>query len=339
MGEFFGAVVGAVIPSVLAWVVFIKERKEKIDDIYEGANRESNQKISAAEIESEQKINELKIAFNKAAQDENSDIQRKLNELIEEKNKHKNMNDVTANLIEYFKTQQTDKWEQKKIDANLKATARINWIQKVREVTSDFISDFHTFVTGSGKSWIEIQKNIELLILHFGPEQLEEQLEKNLNESIKIENGIVVVSQKAKNVLLNKKSNKGKNDYLVKYILTLNKYYSNFELQDLTKSIKAKREIIDQYKEAQTNILIDAEKEYDLVEADDGMVYQTVTDVLLTEKESKHFDRLADKIKKLETEASKLTKKTSVYLNEIELLRDSIRIYLKIEWDIAKEGK
>ena len=76
-----------------------------------------------------------------------------------------------------------EKWNQKKIDADLKANARIEWIQEVRKATSRFISACYCLVRMEEKLekdnnkdemkkvFPRIQEIGLLLILYFGPDK------------------------------------------------------------------------------------------------------------------------------------------------------------------------
>ncbi|MBQ6180601.1 MAG: hypothetical protein IJK31_02810 [Ruminococcus sp.] len=72
-----------------------------------------------------------------------------------------------------------EKWNQKKIDADLKAHARIEWIQKVRNATAEFITACYCILRLGeeynqdkvNEVFPDIQKTGLLLILFFGPDQ------------------------------------------------------------------------------------------------------------------------------------------------------------------------
>ncbi|HHE2689808.1 TPA: hypothetical protein ACO6SU_002685, partial [Enterococcus faecium] len=64
-----------------------------------------------------------------------------------------------------------EKLTQKQIDANLKAKARIEWINDVRGLAARFISNFYELKkneTDFEEKYIEIFKDAELLKLYFG---------------------------------------------------------------------------------------------------------------------------------------------------------------------------
>ena len=88
-----------------------------------------------------------------------------------------------------------DKWNQKKIDADLKAKARIEWIQEVRKATSSFITACYCLVRMEEslekeankyemkKIFSNIQETGLLLILYFGPDKSgeNEEITKEIN--------------------------------------------------------------------------------------------------------------------------------------------------------------
>lgn len=129
MGEFFGAIAGALITGIFGLWLLKKQDDSKIDSMLEGADRKNRKDISNNEI-----------AFNTAAQEENAEINRKLNELIQEQNKQNDENQKISHSIELLKTEQVDRWEQKKIDADIISKSIVDWLELARSVTSELCS-------------------------------------------------------------------------------------------------------------------------------------------------------------------------------------------------------
>lgn len=108
-----------------------------------------------------------------------------------------------------------EKWNQKNIDASLTASARIEWIQNVRNTTADLMRYYYDILNATDseeieKALIDSQQKTELLALYFGPETC-----------------LSNPSTKDKNILLNTTDNTGKNDMLVSFITDLEKNLAN----------------------------------------------------------------------------------------------------------------
>lgn len=79
----------------------------------------------------------------------------------------------TNNRMKVFQ----EKWNQKQLDADLKAKARIEWIQKVRETTAELITAYYSVLNTMNSTeeihskYIIAREKSELLILFFGPEK------------------------------------------------------------------------------------------------------------------------------------------------------------------------
>ncbi len=115
-----------------------------------------------------------------------------------------------------------EKLNQKNIDADLRAKARIEWIQNVRHTSAELISLYYQLLNSTDKStlfkaFIESQAKAELLILFFGPEVQKQNQEVSISSSI-----------------LSQESNEGKNDLIVEFLSQLT---SDFYLY-YTKALK-----------------------------------------------------------------------------------------------------
>ena len=78
--------------------------------------------------------------------------------------------------------------EQKKIDANLKAKARIEWISGVRDKTSELVSLLLSLQKGKTvfyEQWLEIEKVSELLKLYFNSKMNKKLIQKYTLNKIK----------------------------------------------------------------------------------------------------------------------------------------------------------
>lgn len=78
-------------------------------------------------------------------------------------------------------------WNQIQLDADLKSKARIEWIQKVRDTTSELIALYFKVLNEKDKdklfdSYTVARQKSELLILYFGPEDNESnhEIEKEM---------------------------------------------------------------------------------------------------------------------------------------------------------------
>lgn len=116
------------------------------------------------------------------------------------------------------------------IDANLTASARIEWIQNVRHATAELITACYKYMwSESDQQRVNMEIMLEkksLYVLYFGPDDDE-------SDEIKANN------------LYDKKTNKGKNDQLVKFVdelfNELRTYHSNhsaFENKSIKESIE-----------------------------------------------------------------------------------------------------
>lgn len=157
----------------------------------------------------------------------NNEIQKKINDkniALQEKWNHETL-------------QFQEKINQANIDANLIASARIEWIQKVRNVSAELLSLYFSMLNSKDAEKIQIAFNnsiekTELLVLYFGHEDNKEK-----NEEL--------------NMLLNKESNVGKNELIVSFAINLsqkfnkyNTFIQNGGLGELQNSInKARQEM------------------------------------------------------------------------------------------------
>lgn len=113
-----------------------------------------------------------------------------------------------------------EKWNQKNIDASLTASARIEWIQNVRNTTAELISLYTTLLNTYDKDDLvrilgESRNKSELLILFFGPERKDCSSDTTENRKL----------------LLKQEDNDNKNDIIVNFLrqqqIDFNKHYKD----------------------------------------------------------------------------------------------------------------
>ncbi len=208
------------------------------------------------------------------------------------------------------------KWNKRKIDADLKAKARIDWIQSVREHTAELFAVYYGILMETNKDNLldkmqEAKKHSDILILYFG--DLNRTGKKNDN-----------------NILDDHSTNTGKNERMVECISELferiNQYYNdvqNNKLGSLEQSYKAA-------KSAMYNFPI-SEEFHGVSVDEDGEEYPIFQPIFDPELESD--------AKKAEKQLNDYRKSIREIHGLINKLRDHMRLYLKIEWDIAKDGK
>lgn len=107
------------------------------------------------------------------------------------------------------------------------ANARIEWIQNVRTITAKLIFKYNEILNEDSTEEIQkhivcVREYIEMMILYFGPE----------------------TDKKTTNNLYNEKTNDGKNDLIINYLIDLSncfaQYYKNLE----SEAIKVKKNVL-----------------------------------------------------------------------------------------------
>ena len=139
--------------------------------------------------------------------------------------------------------------EQKKIDANLKAKARIEWINGVREKSSELISlllSLQKEEIAFHEQWLKVEETSELLKLFFSSKTI-----KDIEKDIYVQNDNIFVSNKAKEILYNECNNNDKNIFVRRYIECLIELYENNKYKSYTKhrkiiAKKLNKELFDQ---------------------------------------------------------------------------------------------
>lgn len=156
---------------------------------------------------------------------ENRKIQEKL-----EKNQRDFQNSINKSRIE-FEREMT----QKQIDANLKAKARIEWINGVRDKTSELISlllSLQKEKTVFYEQWLEIEEVSELLKLYFNS-----KMNEKLNSEIYVEGNEIIISQSATFIVFKENDNIDKHAYIKRYIECLVELYKEDNYKKIINNI------------------------------------------------------------------------------------------------------
>lgn len=230
----------------------------------------------------------------------------------------KKINDENLALQEKWNSetlQFQEKINQANIDANLIATARIEWIQNVRNVTADLLTSYFSILNSADVEIVQTNfndsiKKTELLILYFGHE----------NKSIGSDD---------KSLILNKESNDGKNELIVSFLVLLSEkfreYYSDIKKGDVIRLEEALMQAKnDMYKYA-TFVKI-GESYNDFAEE--------MEDIMEPIPQNEDFQYTAS----LEIRYKNKVKQLTELQRDLVLLRNVIRTYLKIEWNKSKTG-
>jgi hypothetical protein len=194
------------------------------------------------------------------------------------------------------------------IDANLTANARIRWIQDVRQATVELITACYKYIESKSseqqKAWEVVEEKKTLYTLYFGPDDDGSQ-------------------EILANDLLDKKTNKGKNDQLVLFVDNL---YSNLKKYHKNHSdIKTYEDKDFECASCESYNEECGEKVYSCVRSD----YQVLFDDDDCKKRQTDIDIALKKYKAFEQDI----------LTSLQKLSEIMRIYGKIEWNRAKEGK
>ena len=211
-----------------------------------------------------------------------------------------------------------EKWNQKNIDANLIAQARIEWIQNVRKTTSELLVHYFAMlnlanIKNINQELINSQEKNELLILYFGNDTTN-IIEEDLNRES----------------LLNEESNKGKNHLLVELLLDLAKRFSQYSIDVKNdRTSKLKNAVDEARKEMYKNATMQKIGEEWIEDIDD----------FIPVEEPEYQEDDVQNLVRTESALKKERKKIEALQDDLILLRDAIRTYLKIEWEIAKQGK
>lgn len=224
------------------------------------------------------------------------------------------------------------------IDASLKAKARIEWIEKVRENTANLISvllDLQKNEKDFNLIWENGEKYSEILKLYFSS-----KINNEIGKDVLIKGNIIVVSDIAKKALFNNESNENKNQYIIEYITCLmkinrNEHYNNTK-ENLVNfyEIRAKknREIFEIGKIV---------SELDIIQDDDGNDQEIYMPkhVNPENENSERYTAIKSELDRLDDLINTFIKKLNFLENSVSEFSSIISLYLKLEWDKAKQGK
>lgn len=224
--------------------------------------------------------------------------------------------------------------EQKKIDANLKAKARIEWINEVRHKSSDLISlllslqkkeiDYH-------EQWLKIEEASELLKLYFSYNDTED-----VSNEVSFGDEGLIFTERAKSIVQNNNDNKGKNKYLRCCVDVL---VNNFRNDTYRVTIENKRKLLKAYsrflsdQNEITKYVPEEEVEFDNGER------ATSYDYFPKEGYESNYYEIEEKLDNNENARNKADEKLKGYHKAIDQFSIIISLYLKIEWDKAKNGE
>lgn len=160
---------------------------------------------------------------------------------------------------------------------------------------------------------INSQEKNELLILYFGNDTTN-IIEEDLNRES----------------LLNEESNKGKNNLLVELLLDLAKRFSQYSIDVKNdRTSKLKNAVDEARKEMYKNATMQKIGEEWIEDIDD----------FIPVEEPEYQEDDVQNLVRTESALKKERKKIEALQDDLILFRDAIRTYLKIEWEIAKQGK
>ncbi|MGS6444371.1 hypothetical protein [Enterococcus hirae] len=250
---------------------------------------------------------------------ENRKIQEKL-----EKNQRDFQNSINKSRIE-FEREMT----QKQIDANLKAKARIEWINGVRDKTSELISlllSLQKEKTVFYEQWLEIEEVSELLKLYFNS-----KMNEKLNSEIYVEGNEIIISQSATFIVFKENDNTDKHAYIKRYIECLVELYKEDNYKKIINNIKAYNKLLND----------DIEKNFFYSLSKEDSEIATIINTPIENLDGEKYDYKAreSSIIKYRKIINELESSLKNYQKAIEDFSSVISLYLKIEWDKAKEGE
>lgn len=225
-------------------------------------------------------------------------------------------NETTKEISESNEKLQ-EKWNQKNIDASLTASARIDWIQNVRNATADLIRYYYDILNTTdpsevAKALIDSQQKTELLTLYFGPEDCD-----------------CDTTYRNKDHLLNTNDNTGKNDIMVGFIADLANRFAKYSVDVKNNRLQRLEEAAYQARvEAYNNASEEFAGFYCTDDGDEIPCY----DKKWTEEDESNVYQAEDALRNAKKEIQQLRE-------DLVFLRNAMRIYLKIEWNKAKAGQ
>lgn len=222
---------------------------------------------------------------------------------------------------------------QQQIDANLKAKARIEWINGVREKSSELISlllSLQKEEIAFHEQWLKVEETSELLKLFFSSKTI-----KDIEKDIYVQNDNIFVSNKAKEILYNECNNNDKNIFVRRYIECLIELYENNKYKSYTKHRKIIAKNLN--KELFDQISLEFEDVDKMVEGKSGP--EKIGKDYLNEEKIFEYKRLKTSIPNYQSKLERIDQSLQEYREVISEFSKIISYYLKIEWDKAKKGQ
>lgn len=192
------------------------------------------------------------------------------------------------------------------------SNARVEWIQKVRDVTAEIISTYSSALNEDDpnkvqKIIVDVREKVERLILFFGHETI-------INKEMDI---------------MDKNTNEGKNDLIIVFLINLSNDFSIYN------------------ENVKRGVLSQAEARLDRVslKLQDGIVGITYQEEVVvdgenyTNTEYEFKEEIVNEYDSVKINVDEIKKFNRDLDIKLVKLRDIIRIYLKIEWNKAKRGK
>lgn len=246
---------------------------------------------------------------------------------------------ATLSFIGVFINRKTQKdIAKQQISANLKAKARIEWIEKVRENSSNFLVHLISLQkekANFNEKWENIEKYSELLKLYFSSKKVSE-----IEKEIYIQGNVIKFSHKAETILFNESLNDDKNQYVIQYIECIKKLYKNDHFSRKRKMLANSNKVYSELIREQTKLLEHTQVgfEYIKTEIDEKVKIPKVTSNIKSD-ESNVYDQLEKRIVAIEKNIENIKADIEGFHTVIEEFFSIISLYLKIEWDKAKNGE
>lgn len=220
------------------------------------------------------------------------------------------------------------------IDANLKAKARIEWINEVRHKSSDLISlllSLQKKEIDYNEQWLKIEEASELLKLYFSYNDTED-----ISNDVSFGDEGITFSEKAKSIIEKNDDNKGKNKYLRSCVDLL---VDNFRNDSYRNIIGNKRRTLKALKEWQFH-LEDISEDI----PDREIVFENGSTLMRYNSFPKKgseidFKDTKERIGHIYNNLKQVDKLLEGYDKSINQFSVIISLYLKIEWDKAKNGE
>lgn len=227
-------------------------------------------------------------------------------------------------------------WNRKKLNADLKSRSRISWIQDVRKFTAELIGTYYEILSyhnsneRSGnktdlKSLLSVtQTKTQLLMLYFG---FEEKLSVDEFNIIEAKKELLIYNKKC---FLSRKGNCGKNKWISGLLQYVNECFEECYNDSINGSIDC------QIEEAETVFEENSRRFYRECHKH-GFLYDNVNAQYWKEGQT---ERQVDlQFLKAINRLNSLDKRKRNLVEYLAILRESVSIYLKTEWNRAKKGK